>query len=120
MPGAGPHRTWPRPVPLAEARATSWRDHAAHRRQAIPRPGPGRRGAAGWPSAAKRVTPLRDAGGSPAARCANGGAAYAHRPDLATLEQQIAVAEHLAACRSLAPWPVCGARAGRTTTPSRR
>ncbi|MEW1914065.1 transglycosylase family protein [Kitasatospora sp. NPDC085895] len=44
---------------------------------------------------------------------ANGGTAYAARPDLATREQQIAVAEHLAARRGLAPWPVCGARAGR-------
>ncbi|MCU7827296.1 transglycosylase family protein [Kitasatospora sp. DSM 101779] len=46
---------------------------------------------------------------------ANGGTAYAPRPDLATREQQIAVAEHLAARRGLAPWPVCGARAGRTS-----
>ncbi|WP_052391089.1 transglycosylase family protein [Streptomyces sp. NRRL B-24484] len=43
---------------------------------------------------------------------ANGGTAYAARPDLATRDQQIAVAEHLAAHRGLAPWPVCGARAG--------
>ncbi|MFH9349142.1 transglycosylase family protein [Kitasatospora sp. NPDC017646] len=43
---------------------------------------------------------------------ANGGLAYAPRPDGATREQQIAVAEHLAASRGLAPWPVCGARAG--------
>ncbi|MER6300831.1 transglycosylase family protein [Kitasatospora sp. NPDC001539] len=42
----------------------------------------------------------------------NGGLAYAARPDLATREQQIAVAEHLAASRGLAPWPACGARAG--------
>ncbi|MEW1913976.1 transglycosylase family protein [Kitasatospora sp. NPDC085895] len=46
---------------------------------------------------------------------ANGGTAYAARPDLATREQQITVAEHLAARRGLAPWPVCGARAHRTT-----
>jgi hypothetical protein len=46
---------------------------------------------------------------------ANGGTAYAPRPDLATRDQQIAVAEHLAARRGLAPWPVCGTRAGRTT-----
>ncbi|WP_317634126.1 transglycosylase family protein [Kitasatospora sp. DSM 101779] len=44
---------------------------------------------------------------------ANGGTAYAPRADLATREQQIAVAEHLAARRGLAPWPHCGARAGK-------
>ncbi|WP_324605852.1 transglycosylase family protein [Streptomyces sp. NRRL B-24484] len=43
---------------------------------------------------------------------ANGGTAYAARPDLASREQQIAVAEHLAARRGLAPWPICGTRAG--------
>ncbi|MEW1908467.1 transglycosylase family protein [Kitasatospora sp. NPDC085895] len=43
---------------------------------------------------------------------ANGGTAYAPRPDLATREQQIAVAEHLAARRGLTPWPACGTRAG--------
>ncbi|MFD0526194.1 transglycosylase family protein [Kitasatospora arboriphila] len=41
----------------------------------------------------------------------NGGTAYAARPDLATREQQIAVAEHLAAHRGLTPWPTCGTRA---------
>jgi hypothetical protein len=46
---------------------------------------------------------------------ANGGTAYAARADLASREQQIAVAEHLAARRGLAPWPVCGARAGHST-----
>ncbi|WP_052391460.1 transglycosylase family protein [Streptomyces sp. NRRL B-24484] len=46
---------------------------------------------------------------------ANGGLAYAARPDLASREQQIAVAEHLAARRGLAPWPTCGARASHTT-----
>ncbi|MFJ1706246.1 transglycosylase family protein [Kitasatospora sp. NPDC088346] len=55
---------------------------------------------------------------------ANGGTAYAARPDLATREQQIAVAEHLAARRGLAPWPVCGALssrpAGHHTIPSPR
>ncbi|MFI9360322.1 transglycosylase family protein [Kitasatospora sp. NPDC053057] len=45
---------------------------------------------------------------------ANGGLAYAPRPDAATREQQIAVAEHLAASRGLAPWPACGARAGHS------
>ncbi|MFD5087944.1 transglycosylase family protein [Kitasatospora sp. NPDC058201] len=44
----------------------------------------------------------------------NGGLAYAPRADLATREEQIAVAHHLAGKRGLAPWPVCGARAGRT------
>nr|BFD90969.1 resuscitation-promoting factor protein RpfA [Kitasatospora sp. Xyl93] len=46
---------------------------------------------------------------------ANGGLAYAPRADQATREQQIAVAEHLAERRGLAPWPVCGARAARGT-----
>ncbi|PBC70134.1 LysM domain-containing protein [Streptomyces sp. TLI_235] len=46
---------------------------------------------------------------------ANGGTAYAPRPDLATRDQQIAVAEHLAARRGLAPWPACGARSGYHT-----
>ncbi|GJF29087.1 hypothetical protein KNE206_17870 [Kitasatospora sp. NE20-6] len=44
----------------------------------------------------------------------HGGLRHAPRADLATREQQIAVAEHLAALRGLAPWPVCGARAART------
>ncbi|MFE7564532.1 transglycosylase family protein [Kitasatospora sp. NPDC057500] len=44
---------------------------------------------------------------------ANGGLAYAPRPDLASREQQIAVADTLAGRRGLAPWPVCGARAAR-------
>ncbi|MFB6893092.1 transglycosylase family protein [Kitasatospora sp. NPDC056327] len=43
----------------------------------------------------------------------NGGLAYAPRADLAGREQQIAVADVLAARRGLAPWPVCGARAAR-------
>ncbi|WP_030244435.1 transglycosylase family protein [Streptomyces sp. NRRL S-350] len=43
----------------------------------------------------------------------NGGLAYAPRPDLATRDQQIAVAQHLADRRGLSPWPVCGTRAGR-------
>ncbi|WP_431675979.1 transglycosylase family protein [Kitasatospora sp. KL5] len=47
---------------------------------------------------------------------ANGGTAYAPRADLATREQQIAVAEHLTARRGLAPWPTCGARARRPGT----
>jgi uncharacterized protein YabE (DUF348 family) len=40
---------------------------------------------------------------------ANGGAQYASRPDLATREQQIAVANRLYAARGSSPWPVCGA-----------
>ncbi len=39
---------------------------------------------------------------------ANGGGAYAQRADLATREQQIAVANKLYAARGSAPWPVCG------------
>ncbi|MQS11250.1 LysM peptidoglycan-binding domain-containing protein [Streptomyces kaniharaensis] len=41
----------------------------------------------------------------------NGGLDYAPRADLASREQQIAVAQHLADRRGLRPWPVCGARA---------
>ncbi|MGW2253405.1 transglycosylase family protein [Kitasatospora sp. NPDC001660] len=44
---------------------------------------------------------------------ANGGLRYAPRADLATREQQIAVATTLAGRRGLRPWPVCGARATR-------
>jgi resuscitation-promoting factor RpfB len=39
---------------------------------------------------------------------ANGGGAYAPRPDLASREQQIAVANRLYAARGSSPWPVCG------------
>jgi resuscitation-promoting factor RpfB len=39
---------------------------------------------------------------------ANGGGAYASRPDLASREQQIAVANTLYAARGSSPWPVCG------------
>jgi hypothetical protein len=38
----------------------------------------------------------------------NGGGAYAPRADLATREQQIAVANRLYAARGSSPWPVCG------------
>ena len=38
----------------------------------------------------------------------NGGGAYAPRADLATREQQIAVATRLYQARGSAPWPVCG------------
>ncbi|MFL6164596.1 MAG: transglycosylase family protein [Jatrophihabitantaceae bacterium] len=40
----------------------------------------------------------------------NGGGAYASRADLATREQQIAVANRLYAARGASPWPVCGQR----------
>jgi hypothetical protein len=40
----------------------------------------------------------------------NGGGAYAPRADLASREQQIAVASRLYAARGSSPWPVCGAR----------
>jgi resuscitation-promoting factor RpfA len=46
----------------------------------------------------------------------NGGGAYAARADLASREQQIAVAEHLRASRGLSPWPVCGKKGGSSTT----
>ncbi|MFN2517752.1 MAG: transglycosylase family protein [Jatrophihabitantaceae bacterium] len=39
----------------------------------------------------------------------NGGGAYAPRADLATREQQIAVATQLYNARGSSPWPVCGA-----------
>lgn len=39
----------------------------------------------------------------------NGGGAYAPRADLATREQQIAIASKLYAARGSSPWPVCGA-----------
>lgn len=38
----------------------------------------------------------------------NGGGQYASRADLATREQQIAIAEVLYSHRGLSPWPVCG------------
>lgn len=47
---------------------------------------------------------------------ANGGLQYAPRADLATREEQIAVADRLAERRGLNPWPVCGERAGRSGT----
>ncbi|MEP6599305.1 MAG: transglycosylase family protein, partial [Actinomycetota bacterium] len=39
---------------------------------------------------------------------ANGGGAYASRADLATREQQIAVATSLYNRAGSSPWPVCG------------
>ncbi|WP_276573891.1 transglycosylase family protein [Streptomyces sp. 135] len=41
-----------------------------------------------------------------------GGTEYAQRADLATKNQQIAVAEHLLAAQGPGAWPVCGPRAG--------
>ncbi len=41
---------------------------------------------------------------------ANGGGAYAPRADLASREQQIAVATRLYNARGSSPWPVCGSR----------
>ena len=41
---------------------------------------------------------------------ANGGGAYAPRADLASREQQIAVATRLYNARGASPWPVCGQR----------
>lgn len=40
----------------------------------------------------------------------NGGLRYAPRADLATREEQIAIAEAVRAGRGLGPWPVCGGR----------
>jgi resuscitation-promoting factor RpfB len=40
----------------------------------------------------------------------NGGGAYAARPDLATKDQQIAIATKLYQARGSSPWPVCGKR----------
>ncbi|MFB8235711.1 transglycosylase family protein [Kitasatospora purpeofusca] len=42
-----------------------------------------------------------------------GGLRYAPRADLASRDEQIAVANALAEQRGLTPWPVCGARADR-------
>ena len=40
----------------------------------------------------------------------NGGGAYAPRADLASREQQIAIATKLYNARGSSPWPVCGKR----------
>jgi hypothetical protein len=40
----------------------------------------------------------------------NGGGAYAPRADLASREQQIAIATKLYNARGASPWPVCGQR----------
>ncbi|KJY27365.1 transglycosylase family protein, partial [Streptomyces sp. NRRL S-495] len=42
-----------------------------------------------------------------------GGLRYAPRADLASRDEQIAVANALAEQRGLTPWPVCGSRADR-------
>lgn len=42
-----------------------------------------------------------------------GGLRYAPRADLASRDEQIAVANTLAERRGLTPWPICGARADR-------
>ncbi len=42
----------------------------------------------------------------------NGGGEFAPRADLATREQQIAIAERLRAARGFAPWPGCSAKLG--------
>jgi Transglycosylase-like domain. len=41
-----------------------------------------------------------------------GGLSYAPRPDLATREEQITVAERLRAVRGWAPWPACSLKLG--------
>ncbi len=43
---------------------------------------------------------------------AYGGGSYAPRPDLASREEQIAVAERLRAARGYAPWPACASKLG--------
>jgi LysM repeat protein len=43
---------------------------------------------------------------------ANGGGAYASRPDLATRDQQIAIASKIQAGRGWSPWPACSAKLG--------
>jgi nucleoid-associated protein YgaU len=47
---------------------------------------------------------------------AYGGLAYAPRADLATRSQQIAIAEKTLVGQGIGAWPVCGARAGSTTS----
>jgi hypothetical protein len=42
----------------------------------------------------------------------NGGTAYASSAHLASREQQIAIAEKVAAGRGFAPWPACAAKLG--------
>ena len=42
----------------------------------------------------------------------NGGGAYAERADLATRDQQIAIATQVQAARGWSPWPACAAKLG--------
>jgi resuscitation-promoting factor RpfB len=42
----------------------------------------------------------------------NGGGAFAPRADLASREQQIAIAERVRAARGYSPWPACSAKLG--------
>lgn len=42
----------------------------------------------------------------------NGGGAYASRADLATRDQQIAIASKVQAARGWSPWPACSAKLG--------
>jgi LysM repeat protein len=47
---------------------------------------------------------------------AYGGTPYAARADLATRDQQIAIAEKVLAGQGIGAWPVCGAQAGSSTS----
>jgi nucleoid-associated protein YgaU len=47
---------------------------------------------------------------------AYGGTAYASRADLASRTQQIAIAEKVLVGQGIGAWPVCGKRAGSTTS----
>jgi hypothetical protein len=49
---------------------------------------------------------------------ANGGGQYASRADLASREQQIAVAERVLGGQGIGAWPVCGQRAGSSAARS--
>ncbi|MEP6632197.1 MAG: transglycosylase family protein, partial [Lapillicoccus sp.] len=47
-----------------------------------------------------------------------GGGAYATTANLATREQQIAIAENVLVGQGIGAWPVCGAKAGSTSAPA--
>ncbi len=47
-----------------------------------------------------------------------GGGAYAATANLATRDQQIAIAENVLQGQGIGAWPVCGARAGSTSAPA--
>ena len=47
-----------------------------------------------------------------------GGGAYAPTANLATREQQIAIAENVLVGQGIGAWPVCGAKAGSTSAPA--